>query len=408
MKSPANTTLAVLVFLALYLALLPAPYVSANDIKVDKQCSLAQAIGSANNDSSKARCETGYKIDTISLKEDLELEEELPDITSRIILDGNGHTIRLHRRHVAFVIKWGNLTVKDLIVKFRGGNRSGPTIEISDGSLTIKDSQFLNCTGKFDVEDSLGAVLGDSAVCNYTAETVASWFDGPASPPVLPPAQAPAEAPVAFTCETLDGNAPRVSARYGLQSGVQCRRVDATGIGDQSVLDAGYIDAFDIYGYVEQGVELCFPRLGAVVFLDAATAPRSRVSVEYFARDGMTCASLDRPGTVILVPGQAPMIESAEAEQAPAVDPAESEQAPASQTITADASQSGQCLVTTIANLKLRSIPFVDDNVIGYVPRGATLNRISGNEYWHYVQYYSQTGWINASEKYVVTSGTCD
>jgi len=155
-------------------------------------------------------------------------------------------------------------------------------------------------------------------------------------------------------------------------------------------------------------VELCFPRLGAVVFLDAATAPRSRASVEYFARDGMTCASLDRPGTVILVPGQAPMIESAEAEPATAVEQAESEQAPASQTITADASQSGQCLVTLIANLKLRSIPFVDDNVIGYVPRGATLNRISGNEYWHYVQYYSQTGWINASEKYVVTSGTCD
>ena len=122
----------------------------------------------------------------------------------------------------------------------------------------------------------------------------------------------------------------------------------------------------------------------------------------------MTCASLNRPGTVILVPGQPPVIEPAPIEQAPAVEPATSEQAPASGTTTTDASQSGQCLVTTIANLKLRSIPFVDDNVIGYVSRGETLVRISGNQYWHYVQHYNQMGWISASERYVVTSGACD
>lgn len=405
MKKPANAPKAVFALLAVYLALVSAQFVSANDITVDKRCSLAQAIGSANNDSSKARCERGYKIDTITLEENLVLEDELPDITSRIILDGNGHTIRIHRRHTAFIIKWGNLTIKDLTVKFSSGNRSGPTIEIRNGSLTIEDSQFINCTGKFDVEDSLGAVQGDSAVCNYSAETVASWFDGPSSVPV--PEAEPAAPSVVFTCETLDGNAPTVSARYGLQSGVQCKRVDAAGIGNQSVVDAGYIDAFDIYGYVEQGVEICFPQLGSIVFLDAATAPRSRAPVEYFARNGMTCASISRPGTVVLVPGQPPVIESAEVEQAPAVEPAVSEQAPASETSATVASQSGQCLVTTIANLKLRSIPFVDDNVIGYVSSGETLNRISGNEYWHYVQYYNQTGWISASERYVVTSGAC-
>lgn len=403
MKSPANTTLAVLVTFVLYLALMPTQLVSANDIKVDKHCSLAKAIGSANNDSSKDRCERGFKIDTIILNEDVDLEEELPDITSRIILDGNGYTIRTHHRHTAFIIKWGNLTIKDLTIKFRAGNRSGPTIEIRNGSLTIIDSQFLNCTGKFDVDDSLGSVLGASKVCNYTAETVESWFDGLSSQP-----EPPAPPPVAFTCETLDGNAPTVTARYGLQSGVQCKRVDAAGIGNQSVLDAGYIDAFDIYGYVEQGVELCFPRLGSIVFLDAATAPRSRAPVEHFARDGRTCASLNRPGTVILVQGQPPVLEPAVVEQAPAAEPAVVEQAPAGETHTTVAPQAGQCLVTTIANLKLRSIPFVDDNVIGYVSRGETLNRISGNQYWHYVQHYNQMGWISASARYVVTSGACD
>lgn len=402
MNMPASTKSVVIVFVALLLALVPASYVSANTIKVDKHCSLAQAIGSANNDSSKARCETGFKIDTIRLEDDLELEEELPDITSRMILDGNGHTIRISRRHTAFIIKWGNLTIKDLTVKFRSGNRSGPTIEIENGSLTIEGSQFLNCTGKFDVDDSLGVVRGDSAVCNYSAEEVASWFDGAPAPP------APTATPVvAHTCETLAENAAMVTARYGLQSGVQCMRVDEAGIGNQAVLDAGFIDAYDIYGYVEQGVEICFPQLGAVVFLDAATAPRSPAPVDYYARDGKTCASLNRPGTVILVPGQPPVMESAEVEQAPAVEHGEGEQAHTSETITADASQSGQCLVTTIANLKLRSIPHIDDNVIGYVPRGTTLNRIAGNEYWANVQYYGQTGWISAREKYVVTSGDC-
>ncbi|MCY4021780.1 MAG: hypothetical protein OXG39_20440 [Chloroflexi bacterium] len=332
------------------------------------------------------------------------MDEELPDITSRIILDGNGHTLRLYWRHVAFVIKWGNLTIKDLTVKFRGGNRSGPTIEIRNGSLTIEDSEFRNCTGKFDVEDSRGTVLGESKICNYSAETVASWFEGPASPPE--PEPAPVQPSPAYTCESLDGTGATVSARYGLQSGVQCKRVDAAGIGNQAVVDAGYIDAYDIYGYVEQGVELCFPRLGSVVFLDAATSPRSRAPVDYFARDGRTCASLNRPGTVVLVPGQPPVIVPVESEEV-AVEPAVAEQASAGQADTEVASPAGQCLVTTIANLKLRSIPFVDDNVIGYVSRGETLNRIGGNQYWHNVQYYSQVGWISANAKYVVTSGDC-
>ena len=368
MDRPAYTISGVVVVLAIILLFVLPQNVMANEITVDKHCSLAQAIGSANNNSSKARCERGFRIDTIFLEDDLELEDELPEITSRIVLEGNGHTIRVRPRRAAFVINWGNLTIKNLTVKFVGVNRAGPTIEIENGSLTIVDSQFLKCTGKFKVEDSLGVVKGESSVCNYSAETVASWFD--AAPPEPTPTPEPSQP---RTCDAFADGGPMISATYGEGSGVQCQRLDAAGIGNQSIVDAGYIDAVDVWGYVEQGVVICFPRLGSVIFLDAATSPRSRAPVEHFARDGGTCAKLDRAGTVVLVPGQPPVIESAEPEQAPLSDISLPEQPVAGDVAVADTTQSGQCQITTIANLKLRSIPFVDDNIIGYVPRGETF-----------------------------------
>ncbi len=402
MDKPAYTISGILVVLVIFLLFVLPQNVSANDITVDKHCSLAQAIGSANNNSSKARCVTGFRVDTIFLEEDLELEDELPEITSRIVLEGNDHTIRIRPRRAAFVINWGNLTIKNLTVKFTGGNRAGPTIEIENGSLTIVDSQFLKCTGKFKVEDSLGVVKGESSVCGYSAETVASWFEGAPSEPTPTP-----EPSQPRTCDALADGGPMISATYGEGSGVQCQRLDAAGIGNQSIIDAGYIDAVDVWGYVEQGVEICFPQLGSVIFLDAAMSPRARAPVEHFARDGGTCAQLDRPGTVVLVPGQPPVIESVVPEQAPLSDISLPEQPVAGDIAVADTTQSGQCQITTIANLKLRSIPFVDDNIIGYVPRGETFIPISGNAYWHNVSYQGMVGWISGNPRYVQASEAC-
>ena len=402
MDKPAYTISGILVVLAIVLLFDPLHEVSANNITVDKHCSLAQAIGSANNNSSKARCVTGFRVDTIFLEEDLDLEDELPEITSRIVLEGNDHTIRIRPRRAAFVINWGTLTIKNLTVKFTGGNRAGPTIEIENGSLTIVDSQFLKCTGKFKVEDSLGVVKGESSVCGYSAETVASWFEGAPSEPTPTP-----EPSHPVTCDSFADGGPMISATYGLGSGVQCQRLDAAGIGNQSIIDAGYIDAVDVWGYVEQGVEICFPQLGSVIFLDAATAPRSQAPVEYYARDGGTCAALDRPGTVVLVPGQPPVIESVEPEEAPVSDISLREQPVAGEAVVPDESQSEQCHITTIANLKLRSIPFVDFNVIAYVPRGETFIPISGNVYWHNVSYQGMVGWISGNPRYVQASAAC-
>ena len=91
-------------------------------------------------------------------------------------------------------------------------------------------------------------------------------------------------------------------AAYGLDSGVHFRQLDGAGIGIQSIIDAGYLAALDVYGYVEQGVEVCFPQIGRVVFLDARTMPRAITSLPATVKNGMTCVYLNSPGSLVLLP----------------------------------------------------------------------------------------------------------
>ena len=92
------------------------------------------------------------------------------------------------------------------------------------------------------------------------------------------------------------------STTYGLDSGVHFRQLDGAGIGVQSIIDAGYLAAFDVYGYVEQGVEVCFPQIGRVVFLDASTSPRAIVPLASTVINGQTCVSINSPGSLVLLP----------------------------------------------------------------------------------------------------------
>ena len=91
-------------------------------------------------------------------------------------------------------------------------------------------------------------------------------------------------------------------ATFGLDSGVHFRQLDGAGIGIQSIIDAGYLEAFDVWGYVEQGVEVCFPQVGRVVFLDANTSPRAIVPLESTVVNGQTCVSINSPGSLVLLP----------------------------------------------------------------------------------------------------------
>ena len=89
---------------------------------------------------------------------------------------------------------------------------------------------------------------------------------------------------------------------FGLDSGVHFRQLDGAGIGVQSIIDAGYLEAFDVYGYVEQGVEVCFPQIGRVIFLDARAMPRAIVPLPASIVNGQTCVSINSPGSLVLLP----------------------------------------------------------------------------------------------------------
>ena len=122
--------------------------------------------------------------------------------------------------------------------------------------------------------------------------------DPPRPTPTATPRPAYAASYTALQTET----GMTFEAAYGLDSGVHFRQLDGAGIGVQSIIDAGPLAALDVYGYVEQGVEVCFPQIGRVVFLDARTMPRAITTLPATVRDGMTCVYLNSPGSLVLLP----------------------------------------------------------------------------------------------------------
>ncbi len=122
--------------------------------------------------------------------------------------------------------------------------------------------------------------------------------DPPRPTPTATPRPAYAASYTALQTET----GMTFEAAYGLESGVHFRQLDGGGIGVQSIIDAGPLAALDVYGYVEQGVEVCFPQIGRVIFLDARTMPRAITTLPATVRDGMTCVYLDSPGSLVLLP----------------------------------------------------------------------------------------------------------
>ncbi|MCY3866370.1 MAG: fibronectin type III domain-containing protein, partial [Chloroflexi bacterium] len=103
--------------------------------------------------------------------------------------------------------------------------------------------------------------------------------------------------------------------------GAQGRRVGAAGVGRADLIAQGLLDAIDIWSNVTPGVEVCFAQHGRVVFLDAAYAPRKLSDLPSYQRDGMTCATIDRAGTVVLLrddsPPQSPSGAAAQSQAEP-------------------------------------------------------------------------------------------
>ncbi len=179
-----------------------------------------------------------------------------------------------------------------------------------------------------------------------------------------------------------------LAASHGLRSGVQFQRLGAAGVGIDWIIDLGFLDALDVWGFVEQGVEVCFPPdrgYGGLMFLNAATSPRAVSALASVLREGYTCASINRPGTLVLVsnaplPSQLPM--------------------PTALPMT----YLRGCLVRTNYMLNFRDAPA--GALLGTViPFDVTLTALARTAGWFQVDYHGLRGWISAG--HVTPMGNC-
>ncbi len=222
------------------------------------------------------------------------------------------------------------------------------------------------------------------------------------------PTPTPPPRPSCFYCPDLLARGFRLQATYGLGSGVEFRRVDRGGIGVTAALDAGFLDAVDVYGYAEQGVEVCFPGAGSLILLDATTSPRAPVSPHTYSHDGLTCAAIDRPGTLVLVsnpPAGLPVLPASVSFAAPA---------PAAESPASAYQQLQGCMVTTKGLIRFRDAPggapfqYTDPwgrQEYGWLPGYVTLTALARTPDWFKVDYYGARGWVSAH--HVTPHGVC-
>ena len=299
-------------------------------------------------------------------------------------MDGRGRTLTFKDR-IPFVVNEGKLTLQNIKIRFES-TRSEDVLFIDDGALTLSNAYFHDCTGGMEVEgESTIQLLGQYGVCGHARNVIWAWFD---YEPPRPP-----------TCLEVTGAV--VTAAQGLDSGVQCQDVSAAGVGNQTVYDAGFIAAVDIWGDLGPGVEICFPQIGALMFLDAAEAPRVARTLESRAVNGTTCASLNRAGMVVLVPGQP--TTAAEPAVVPEPEPA-AEPAPEPETMVSEPMVDG-CPIHTTGHINFRAEPSLDAEKLGVVLRGTTVGSISRIWGWYQINFQGRTGWIGG--RYVDNIGNC-
>ena len=176
----------------------------------------------------------------------------------------------------------------------------------------------------------------------------------------------------------------------GRDSGAQFRRLNNYGVGDPAVFEMGFLDAVDIWANIGSGYTVCFPQEGRIVFLDAATSPRTLTEIEYVIKDGQTCATMDRAGTMVLV--KAPE-DSATATPTEAPTP-EPTRRPGTDDSVADAIDLQDCMVTPRVNLRLRAAPW--GGVLAVVPSGAEVPASARTRSWFKVAYDGVEGWAAA------------
>lgn len=176
----------------------------------------------------------------------------------------------------------------------------------------------------------------------------------------------------------------------------QCRMIDAGGVGQQDLIDRGFVDAVDIWSIVQGNLEVCFRNVGWLVFLDAAYSPRMATELAQHQRDGMTCGTIDRPGTVLLLSSGPPSTAPAPV-NAPAADAA-------SATLpTFDAIPLSDCQIKLVETLFLRAEPAGEIIGLVWLNSEVPVFEISGD--WYNIEFEGKTGYISRYHRKVLHGG---
>ena len=196
--------------------------------------------------------------------------------------------------------------------------------------------------------------------------------------------------PPKLTCPYLP---PSVEV-FGYVHGTQCQILDAAGVGNMDAINRGFINAVDIWNYVNGGIEVCFRYGGALLFLDAAYAPRLLTELSSFQRDGMTCGKIDGPGTVVLVQSAPPSAPAVQTTPPP----------PGELTLPiVNAIPTSDCQIKLQETLFLRAAPAGE--IIGLVWLYSEVPVFEVNGDWFKVEFEGKIGYISRHYHRVLRGG---
>ncbi len=235
----------------------------------------------------------------------------------------------------------------------------------------------------------IGAAEHEAGIFTFQIQSALAALSPPDSggsaptptPTPLPPEpeeEAPTETP--STCLSL----PAHILVTDVSGSTQCKVADETGVGNQTLIDAGMYHAVDVFGYLPSAITVCIQHdTGAFVLLDAAESPRTIVPLRTWQDSGMKCANVDRPGTAVLM----------------------NLDFFTSDAISAHVWDLTNCTVTTTDILNLRSEPNTSSAVRANVLNNVTLAADQKTNHWYRVDYYNVIGWLNST--YLTLSDNC-
>ena len=173
---------------------------------------------------------------------------------------------------------------------------------------------------------------------------------------------------------------PGAPIGYQVQSvspDVRCQAVEIADIDKHPLMNAGVLQALDVWGAVEAGAEICFSGAGSLVFEDDSASPAQATRLPLYSKGGLSCAIIPASGRIAHV---APLTDE--------------------QSIPLTS-----CRVTTSNVARLLDAPG-GSNVQALLPFNLDMPAPARTANWFRVDYLGASGWVSAA--LVQTEGTCD